>query len=576
MSETPMGSRGSEPRLELLLEVASQLLRAEDPATVVSSVATRVCEVVGCDVFMNYLLVSTSTGMRLRLNSCGGLTDAMRPEFEWYDLGSPICGVVAQTGKEWVWDETMTNAPGTIFDASSRIGHRTYACFPLHIGTRIVGTLGFGSRHHSRFTPEEIALLRSVADPIALAMQRVESDAALRAARDAAETARATAEAANSAKDRFLATLSHELRTPLTPIATVLTLLESHPDLPPDVHEDLALIRRNLLTETRLIDDLLDFNRVARGKIALHTELIDLPGLVRSTLDAFRPELDAKQLRTSTAFTPLPRPPLADPLRIRQILSNLVSNALKFTPEGGLISVAVAPAAGDTLRLVVTDTGMGIPADLLPSLFTPFEQGKRAHRPEGLGLGLVIARSLAQLHGGTLTASSPGDNLGATFTLTLPLRPTESPGALSSEVEEVSGAQAPRGNAATSPGQGRPRLLLVEDHPDSLRVMSRYLYKIGFDVVCAMTMREAQAAFTTQRADVLVSDIGLPDGTGHDLLRWLRRLDGKLPAVAVSGFGMEDDIRRSTEAGFATHLTKPVDLSVLRDALAQISPQAAN
>ncbi|HSF39204.1 MAG TPA: ATP-binding protein [Thermoanaerobaculia bacterium] len=390
--------------------------------------------------------------------------------------------------------------------------------------------------------------------------ERKEAEERLREAKEAAE-------AANRAKDRFLATLSHELRTPLTPVLAVVSSLERDERLDALVREELAMIRRNVELEARLIDDLLDLTRIARGKLELHPEVIDLRQILDHALQTCcSPELAARCPRIVTDLDEGDHRVWGDASRLTQVLWNLLSNAVKFTPAEGTITIRSRREPGEDegwLRIEIRDDGIGIEPDVLPRLFEGFEQGERSitRRFGGLGLGLAISKAIAEMHGGSLAAASEGRGRGATFTLRLPDR-----GDLA--VKEPDHAA----EAGGTDDAGRSlHLLLVEDHADTAEAMADLLRLLGHRVDVAGTVAAALA--TAQGSardpfDLVVSDLGLPDGTGLDLMRELTRRHG-LRGIALSGYGMEEDIRKSREAGFARHLTKPVNLQALESAIRQ-------
>ena len=370
--------------------------------------------------------------------------------------------------------------------------------------------------------------------------------------------------AANRAKDHFLAMLSHELRTPLTPVLTTVHLMEADPALSADQRESLAVIRRNVEMEARLIDDLLDLTRISRGKVELRQEVVDAHAALRAALEISQGDISAKRLEVSLGLWARRHHVWADPARLQQVCWNLVKNAVKFTPEGGRVSLRSSnDDGGGRLRVQVTDTGVGIDPETLPKLFNAFEQGERetTRRFGGLGLGLTISKALVDLHGGTLAAASDGRDKGATFTLEL------------ATADPV--PQAPRPAAANedpAPRRRREcRILLVDDHDDTLRVLTRLLRGSGYAVRAATSVAAAlEAAGGAERFDLLISDIGLPDGSGADVIKQLKaRYD--IRGIAVSGFGMDEDVRRSREAGFDEHLTKPVNFQVLEAAIRRLA-----
>jgi PAS domain S-box-containing protein len=376
----------------------------------------------------------------------------------------------------------------------------------------------------------------------------------------AERAARADAEAANRAKDKFLAVLSHELRTPLSPVVMTIPAIELDPDLPFKFRDDLAMVRRNIDLEVKLIDDLLDLSRITSGKLRLHLQSVRGHDVLRHALQNSLADAAGKRLHVHEAFAADDDRLTADPARLQQVFWNLLRNAVKFTPEGGHVTVRTAADDG---RFVVTvhDTGVGIPPDVLPRVFDAFEQGdaRMTRQFGGLGLGLAIARAVVEMHGGTITAASPGKGLGATFTVALALAAAHLP------ARPHPAADAP----AAPPADRRARVLLVEDHPDTSRTMARLLAGYGFDVRTADSVAAALALAAAHPFDVVVSDIGLPDASGYDLIRHLQARHG-LRGIALSGYGMEDDVRKSRDAGFAEHLVKPIDITQLQAALRRV------
>jgi PAS domain S-box-containing protein len=371
-------------------------------------------------------------------------------------------------------------------------------------------------------------------------------------------SARAEAESANRAKDRFLAVLSHELRTPLTPVAMAATAMEMDPGLPFDFREDVAMIRRNVELETRLIDDLLDLSRVISGKLRLNRQRTHVHRLIGHVLETVGPELHEKQLKVDRQLAAARDLVHADPARLQQTLWNLLKNAAKFTPSGGRVCIRTRNE-DDWVVIEVEDTGKGIAADVLPRIFNPFEQGDAevTRTYGGIGLGLAIAKAVVDMHDGTIRANSDGVGEGAVFTVTLPL--AQSDPAPSTGREESIDHQE----------QGI-RLLLVEDHADTAKTLVRLLRLDGTEVQWASTVAAALELATSESFDLVVSDLGLPDGSGHELMRRLHR-EYALTGIAMSGYGMEEDIRQSREAGFVEHLVKPVAVPQLRDAIRRVA-----
>ena len=391
--------------------------------------------------------------------------------------------------------------------------------------------------------------------------KRVEQE--LAAAKLSAERAKAAAEHANKAKDHFLAVLSHELRTPLTPVLAAASMLERSGEFDAETRESLDIIARNVKLQARLIDDLLDVSRITRGKLQLKKRPVELRGILRRAVEVCGPDLTAAHVQLDLDFENASQVVEADPARLQQVFWNLLKNAIKFTPPGGRIGLR-AWGEGKQVAVEVCDTGIGIEPHSLSRIFEPFEQGEPGTTGKfgGLGLGLAISKALVQLHGGTITAHSPGQDQGATFTVRLPIHTAQ-------EATEPGEAAGPVGRAADQCQSGRLRVLLVEDHSDTARILCRLLKRAGHEVALAGDIASAISEAAQRREfNLLISDLGLPDGSGLDLLRELRARGNPIPAIAITGYGQDEDLRRTREAGFVAHLTKPIELHQLEDAMA--------
>jgi two-component system CheB/CheR fusion protein len=441
---------------------------------------------------------------------------------------------------------------------------------PLIAKGRTLGAWGFFyTESGRRYRQEDLAVAEELA----------------RRAAEAADNVRLyrAAEQANAAKDQFLAALSHELRTPLTPVLAFVSDLAEDARLPADVRAKLVAIRRNVELEARLIDDLLDLTRITHGKLEIKPEVTDLSEVLEHALDiCCGTEVASGRLKVVREMAADRHHVWGDAPRLTQVFWNLFRNAVKFMPEGGEMRVRTAveiPAAsaasatgGQRLRIEVADTGIGIdPADL-PRVFDGFEQGPRTITRQfgGLGLGLAISKAIVDLHGGSLRAASEGLGKGATFSLELPL--AEVSLAEMAETRPVPGrAPAPApAMSPTEPGERRAdHILLVEDHADTAAAFAELLRASGYVVTTASSVREGLTAAARGGVDLVISDLGLPDGHGYELMREIVRRHG-FPGIALSGYGMDEDVRQSREAGFSRHLTKPVKLKVLREAIREV------
>ncbi|WP_437751481.1 hybrid sensor histidine kinase/response regulator [Sorangium sp. So ce1389] len=394
------------------------------------------------------------------------------------------------------------------------------------------------------------------------------------AARKASEAAQQEAEDAVRIKDAFLATVSHELRNPLNTILLWTRLLGSGEVDALKMQQGLRVVDRSARAQSQLVEDLLDASRMRAGTLHLSPRDADLAQVAGAAVEAVRPAADAKRIQIDAAQGAEVGLSRVDPDRIQQVLWNLLSNAVKFTPPGGRVSIRVWREGGE-VRIAVADTGSGICRELLPRVFERFWQGEATRRRQGgLGLGLAISRQLVELHGGTLSVDSPGEGLGAVFTVALPL------GAAGYTAAEQAPAAGP---CAAEPVAARPlrglRVLLVEDDPDTRDVMAYTLGEQGAEVTAVGSTRAALkmlAADAGGRPDVLVSDLGMPDLDGYELLRRLRAMEGErgepaLPVALVTAYARTDDHARALAAGFAAHIAKPVEPDLLAAAIKELA-----
>ncbi|HEX8353955.1 MAG TPA: response regulator [Pyrinomonadaceae bacterium] len=387
--------------------------------------------------------------------------------------------------------------------------------------------------------------------------------------------ARAEAEAANRAKDEFLATLSHELRTPLTAILGWAHLMRSG-NLPAGTSAGaLETIERNARAQSQLIDDLLDVSRIITGKLRLDTRQVEIAAVIEAAVDSVRPAAQAKNVQLHADLEAGPAPLLGDPNRLQQIAWNLLSNAVKFTPGGGHVRVRLK-RTNSHLELGVEDTGQGISAQFLPHVFDRFRQadGTTTRNHGGLGLGLAIARHLVELHGGNIRVESPGEGLGATFTVSLPLmgNPPEGGGKVTTPLDP-SAVQVTANCASALDGL---RVLVVEDEADTRELIAFTLSRCGAEVMTARTADEALRALGEWSPEVLLSDVGLPGMDGYEFIRKVRELSadsagGVPPAAALTAYAGVEDRLRALAAGFQTHLAKPLDPSELIAVVAKLA-----
>lgn len=398
-----------------------------------------------------------------------------------------------------------------------------------------------------------------VAEARATIAERARVEAELRQAKTSAEQAKAAAEEASRAKDHFLAVLSHELRTPLTPVLAAVSLLEREA-LPQRARDRIELIRRNVELQARLIDDLLDVTRIVQGKVELDKRRVDLFTILDRAVEVCRPDVEARRLEFSIDHGPRRYLVEADAARLQQVFWNLLKNAIKFTPLGGWVRLGCRPEPGGVC-VEVSDSGIGMEPEAIQRIFDAFAQAEISitRRFGGLGLGLAISKALVQMHGGSITAHSEGPGRGANFVVHLPV------------IDAASTAEAGT-EAAVAEHQANKtrRILLVEDHGDTAEAMTTLLELFGHQVQRAGDVAAALDIAARGQFDLLISDLGLPDGSGLDLIRSLRSSGVGLPAIALSGYGQEQDVEQSRRAGFQCHLVKPVDVSRLIEVIDQV------
>ncbi|HVF89641.1 MAG TPA: response regulator [Blastocatellia bacterium] len=394
------------------------------------------------------------------------------------------------------------------------------------------------------------------------------------------QKARERAEAANRAKDEFLATVSHELRTPLTSILGWARLLRSNEIDASSFVRGLDTIERNAKSQAKIIEDILDVSRIISGKLRIEAHSLDLVPIIEMAVDAVRPAAEAKAIQIQVSLEPEVGPLRGDPNRLQQVAWNLLSNAVKFTPNGGEIHVTLEQGEAGA-RIIVRDNGSGISPDFMPFVFDRFsqEEGHITRRHGGLGLGLAIVRHLVEMHGGTINVESPGEGRGATFTVELPFTTADSIDA-DAEPQQAADAEVERSERQADdspenlPKLDNLRIIVVDDDPDTLHVLTMALGQAGASVKACSSAAEACATLGTWDADLLVSDLGMPEEDGYSLIRRVRALEPELgrtvPAIALTAFASIADRTRALSEGFHMHVSKPVEPAVLLSAIAQL------
>jgi PAS domain S-box-containing protein len=547
--------RASEARFRLLADTSARLLAAEDPKSTIEELCATVMERLGCQIFLCVLVDAETANQRLLC--CAGVPDEAARRVASLGHCEEVGGRVA-TGRDPIMgrDLLQSSAPHLAFMRS--YGIQAYCCYPLRAEGRVIGALSFGTTTRPSFAVDDVELMRAIADQVAMGLQQL-------MVRQQLTMSNARLREADQRKDDFLAMLSHELRNPLAPIKSGVEILERAPAGSEAARRAQAIVGRQVSHLSRLIDDLLDVTRIARGKIDLKKERVELGDLALRCIEDHRSEF-------AKAGVELILEPCSDQLRISgdrtrlmQVIGNLLQNAAKFCPPGGQTFVSLEmDASGSKALLRIRDTGRGIASELLPHLFEPFVQARSSldRSKGGLGLGLAVARGLVELHGGTVCADSGGVDQGSTFTIALPLDTT----------------------AATNAGTPQPcaamharRVLVVEDNLDAAETLRDLLELEGHRVEVAYDGRAALAKARSFRPDVVVCDIGLPEMNGFDVARALRHEPGpsQPTLVALTGYARPEDVARGREAGFDAHLAKPPSMEVLSHLLESAAVRAA-
>lgn len=469
-------------------------------------------------------------------------------------------GRALQSGQRVTISDALTDpefAPYRQIAAAS--GFRAVQSTPLlDRQGQVLGVLSTHFREPHRPSERELRILDLYARMVSEMISLVRAQSDRETLRDQARAA----ELANASKDEFLAMLSHELRTPLTSISTWIQLMERGDLDEAGTGQAIAVIRESVRTQAKLIEDLLDVSRIVQSRFEISREPCDLTALLQQEIAGVQPQIRQKGLQLETDLQPCPEPLSLDRLRILQAISNLLANAIKFTPDGGRVTLRSIDSP-DRVQIQVSDTGIGIAPDQLPYIFERFRQADSSttRQAGGLGLGLFLVRAIVEAHGGTVVADSPGLNRGSTFTLTLPKR------------ETVTATPSPV-PAKTETSLDGIRVLLVEDDRAVSMVISFALERFGAMVTIVPSAAVALAQLTRSLPDILISDIGLPDVNGYDLMRQIRALPpeqgGNLPAIALSGYADRRSVNRALEAGFQDHLSKPIIIDELIDRISDL------
>ncbi|MBD2450981.1 PAS domain S-box protein [Nostoc sp. FACHB-152] len=478
------------------------------------------------------------------------------------DTNVPLAEAI-RTG-EPVWMETLTdriNRYPHLIEYYSRSEYTSWMSLPLMFEGKAVGGISLNFKQFKQLSADDREFILAISRQCAQAISRAQLY-------EAERQARANAEQANRVKDEFLAVLSHELRSPLNPILGWTQLLQSQKLPPTKVTQALQTIERNAKLQAQLIEDLLDISRMMQGKLSLNIAPINLISVIENAIETVQLAAAAKSIEIQTVLQPNHNQTVGDANRLQQVIWNLLSNAIKFTPEGGRIEIKLEQQ-GNQVKIQVTDNGRGIKPDFLPYVFEYFRQADSSTTRQfgGLGLGLAIVRQIVELHGGTVQAQSPGEDLGATFTVLLPTTQLRSP--LTSATQRVN----------QSIDLTNLNILVVDDEPDMGLLAEFILTQYGAKVTVASSALEVLTILMQFTPDLLLCDIGMPDMDGYMLMRHIRKLSpetgGKIPAIALTAYASESDRHQALAAGFQRHISKPVEPEALIAAIVSVISKQA-
>jgi signal transduction histidine kinase/ActR/RegA family two-component response regulator len=527
-----------------LWEAAGVLLTTDDPDRMLQGLFAKIAPHLGLDTYFNFMV--NEAGDALRLVSCAGVSEADARQLARLEFGQAICGTVAAQRFPIVAFHIQQSSDPKV-QLVRKYGIRAYACNPLLAGDRLLGTLSFASRTREQLEPGEIEFLETITRYVAAAYERLRLIEQLREG--------------DRRKDEFLATLAHELRNPLAPIRNALHILKLADGNRELIEKVRHIMERQLQQLVRMVDDLLDVSRISRNKLVLRKERVAVETVVQNAVEASRPLIEAGGHRLTVS---LPKQPLfleADPARLTQAFLNLLNNAAKYTPQGGQIAV-VAEREGSDVVITVADTGIGISTHMLPRIFELFTQvdGALDRAQGGLGIGLSLVKWLVEMHGGSIAAASDGPGLGSRFIVRLPVVVGIAP-----EAQHEAKREAP----AATPHR---RILVADDRHDVAESLALMLRSMGHEVRTAYDGQQALDLAAAWRPDAIVLDIGMPKLNGYAVAEQIRQQDWGRDTilVAVTGWGQDEDKRKSKDAGFDYHLVKPVEPSALEALLSRL------
>lgn len=532
-------------RQRLLWEAAAVLLVTDEPDAMLYGLFSKIGPHFGFDVYFNF--VAAEGDGALQLVSCVGISEENARKINTFEFGETVCGAAVRQRRPFAAGSIQQSQHPTL-QVAKQCGIKAYACMPLHADGRLLGALTFASRTRDRFEDEELEFFDTICGYVTLACERLRLVAELRES--------------DRRKDEFLATLAHELRNPLAPIRNSLQLLRLTGDDPAMLEQARSMMGRQLEQMVRLIDDLLDVSRISQGKLELRKQWVELATVVQNAVEMARPFVETAGHELTVSLPPEPILLDADLTRLSQVFANLLNNAAKYTGRGGRISVVVELREGAAV-VRVQDTGIGIPAEQLRRIFEMFVQVDRSleRAQGGLGIGLTLVKRLVEMHGGTVQAFSEGEGRGSEFVVRLPVVNTRQaePRAPVDEEPTVSIA--------------RRKILVVDDNEDSAKSLSLMLELLGHEIRTAHDGLEALDIGEAFRPDVVLLDLGMPRLNGYAAAGRIREREWGRSAllVALTGWGQDEDRRRTRQAGFDEHLVKPAELSALTRLLSDAS-----
>ncbi|MDQ8184101.1 chemotaxis protein CheB [Pelagicoccus sp. SDUM812002] len=538
----------AENRLRLLWKSASALLSTQAPKQMLEEVFASIAPHFELSAYLNYTL--SECGNFLTLASHAGLPDEEVQKIKSLTPGDTASGITASERRPFVATHIQDSDDEKTRQLKS-FGFRSYVCKPLLRDDQLLGTLCFASNEKDEFDPVELDFLETISRYVTSAYERLRLVEQLRVS--------------DRRKDEFLATLAHELRNPLAPIRTGLELLKVADDKLEIFEEVHEIMERQTKQLALLVDDLMDISRITRGKLKLKKTTIALEDVIRSAVEEATPLINEGKQKLTVSLPDKPVTLYADPSRLAQVISNLLNNAAKYTPNQGSIELS-ADLVEDNVTITVRDTGIGIPQDKQEHVFEMFSQieGPSEYSNAGLGIGLTLVKTLTDMHGGTVSVQSEGEGLGSSFCLHLP-----------AEVKRVPSPQKaqPRDDNPQGTHASR-RVLIADDNESALKVLALYFEKLGHDVRTAADGQQAVEIAAEFRPEFALLDLGMPRMDGYQTARAIREQEwGKdIALVALTGWGQEEDKRKSKEAGFDEHIVKPANKEALLQLMVRHSP----